>query len=369
MKIVVIASHTPSHVILRMEMMKGFILNGHTVLALGPEPEEKWNEKFLENGVQYKQFFIERNTINPISDLKTIYQLSALLKEEKPDKVFLYQAKSIVYGSFAAKKCGIKDIYILIGGLGSIFRGKGLKNNLIKIILKTEYKIAIKVSKKVFFQNNDDKDELVNNKIIDNDKAVIVNGSGVNLEKFKPEQIPETPAFLFIGRLIRDKGIMEYLEACRRIKEKYSDVECLLVGPYDSNPSAINPAEIQPYINNGVIKYFGRQNDVRPYIKQCTTYVLPSYHEGMPNTVLEAMAVGRPIITTDAPGCRETVIDGYNGFLVPVKDVDSLVEKMGILIEDVALRNSMAENSLKIAREKYDVNLVNKVIMETMCLM
>ena len=366
MKIAVIASHTPSHVLLRMDLMKDFIKNGHSVMALGPEPEEKWNSIFIESGIKYRQFFVKRNSINPLNDLKTYFQLCKLLKEEKPNIVLAYQAKTIIYGSFAAKANRIYNIYILIGGLGSIFRGVGYKNKLIRFIMKIEYKKAFEASKNVFFQNNDDKNYLIKNKLIQNEKAVVIRGSGVNLLKFKPEPIPEITTFLFIGRLIKDKGVIEYLEACKRIKIDYPDVKCLLVGPYDTNPSAIKPSELRAYIDEDIVEYIGEQSDVRPYIKQCTTYVLPSYHEGTPNTVLEAMAVGRPIITTDAPGCRETVVDGYNGFLVPIKDVDSLVKKMGILIEDVALRNSMAENSLKIAREKYDVNLVNKVIMETM---
>ena len=232
--------------------------------------------------------------------------------------------------------------------------------------MKTEYRLACNASKKVFFQNNDDKNEFINNGLIQDDKIVIINGSGVNLEKFRPEPLPDTPAFLFIGRLIKDKGVMEYLEACKRIKAEYPKVRCLLVGPYDSNPSALQPEELQPYIDEGITEYFGEQSDVRPYLKQCSTYVLPSYHEGTPKTVLEAMATGRSIITSDAPGCRETVTDKYNGFLVPVKDIDTLVEKMKSLIDDQETNKIMSERSLRLAKEKYDVNLVNKKIMETM---
>ncbi|NLZ82803.1 MAG: glycosyltransferase family 4 protein, partial [Clostridiales bacterium] len=317
-------------------------------------------------GIQYKQLFVERNGINPFSDLKTYRELNRFMKEEKPDKVFAYQAKTVVYGSLAAKANGITEVYPLIAGLGSIFRGEGLKNKTIKMIMKTEYRLACNASKKVFFQNNDDKSEFIKNELINEDKTVIINGSGVNLEKFKPEPLPDTSAFLFIGRLIKDKGVMEYLEACKRIKGEYPEVRCLLVGPYDSNPSALQPEELQPYLDEGIIEYFGEQSDVRPYLKQCSTYVLPSYHEGTPKTVLEAMATGRSIITSDAPGCRETVTDGYNGFLVPVKDIDRLAERMKKLIEDSSIRDLMAERSLNLAREKYDVNLVNKKIMETM---
>jgi glycosyltransferase involved in cell wall biosynthesis len=349
-----------------MDMMKDFIKHGHSVIALGPEPESNWKGKFEEHGVQYKQLFVERNGINPFSDLRTYRELKRFMKEEKPDKIFAYQAKTVVYGSLAAKANGITEVYPLIAGLGSIFRGEGFKNKIIKMIMKTEYRLACNASKKVFFQNNDDKSEFIKNGLIQEDKIVIINGSGVNLEKFRPEPLPDTPAFLFIGRLIKDKGVMEYLEACKRIRDEYPEVRCLLVGPYDSNPSALQPEELQPFVDEGIIEYFGEQADVRPYLKQCSTYVLPSYHEGTPKTVLEAMAIGRSIITSDAPGCRETVIDGSNGFLVPIKNIDRLAERMKSLIEDSSMRDLMAERSLKLAKEKYDVNLVNKKIMETM---
>ncbi len=366
MKIAVLSSHTSSLFWFRMDMMKDFIKHGHSVIALGPEPELNWRSKFEEYGIQYKQLFVERNGINPFNDLRTYRELKQFMKEEKPDKVFAYQAKTVVYGSLAAKSNGITEVYTLIAGLGSIFRGEGLKNKIIKTIMKTEYRLSCNASKKVFFQNNDDKNEFINNGLIQEEKIEIINGSGVNLEKFKPEPLPDIPAFLFIGRLIKDKGVMEYLEACKRVKAEYPEVRCLLVGPYDSNPSALKPEELQPFIDQDIIEYFGEQADVRPYLKQCSTYVLPSYHEGTPKTVLEAMAIGRSIITSDAPGCRETVTDGYNGYLVPVKDIDGLTDKMKALIENSSTSKLMAEYSLRLAREKYDVNLVNESIMKTM---
>jgi glycosyltransferase involved in cell wall biosynthesis len=366
MKIAVLSSHTPSLFWFRMDMMKTFIMHGHSVIALGPEPESNWKSKFEENGIQYKQLYVERNGTNPFCDLRTYRELKSFLKDYKPDKVFAYQAKTVVYGSLAAKANGITDIFLLIAGLGSVFRGKGLKNKIIKTIMKTEYRLACNASKKVFFQNNDDKNEFIGDGLVQEDKTVIINGSGVNLEKFKPEPLPDTPAFLFIGRLIKDKGVKEYLEACKAIKAEYQAVRCLLVGPYDSNPSALQPHELQSFVDLGIIEYYGEQTDVRPYLKQCSTYVLPSYHEGTPKTVLEAMATGRSIITSDAPGCRETVTDGYNGYLVPIKDIDGLVEKMKYLIEDQEKNRIMAERSLALAKEKYDVNLVNKSIMKNM---
>lgn len=369
MKIAVLSSHTSSLFWFRMDMMKDFIKLGHSVVALGPEPETDWKDKFKENNIEYRQLYVDRNGVNPFRDMRTYSELHSFMKDEKPDKIFTYQAKTVVYGSLAAKFNGIKEVYTLIAGLGSVLRGTGFKNNIVKIIMKLEYRAACKASKTVFFQNNDDKSEFINNGLVKDNQTVIINGSGVNLEKFKPEPLPQKTVFLFIGRLIKDKGIIEYLEACKQIKEKHPNIRCLLVGPYDSNPSALQPEELIQYIESGIIEYFGEQIDVRPFIAECSTYVLPSYHEGTPKTVLEAMSMGRAIITSDAPGCKETVIDGENGYLVKVKDIQDLVGKMEYMILNPNTSLSMGQQSLKLAKEKYDVNIVNKSIMLTMGLM
>lgn len=366
MKIAVLSSHTSSLFWFRMDMIKDFIRNGHTVIALGSEPEVDWKDKFKENNIEYKQLYVERNGVNPLKDIKTYRELNKFMKKEKPDKVFAYQAKTAVYSSIAAKLNGINEVYLLIAGLGSIFRGTGFKNKIVKTIMKIEYRVACKCSKKVFFQNNDDKNEFIRSGLIKDYKTVIINGSGVNLNKFKPTPLPKEPTFLFIGRLIKDKGIMEYLDACKEVKKKNPNVRCLLVGPYDSNPSALKPEELQPYIDSGIIECFGEQSDVRPYIAQCSTYVLPSYHEGTPKTVLEAMAMGRSIITSNAPGCRETVSDGVNGYLVEVKDIRGLIDKMDYLISHPEIGQKMGATSSKVAHEKYDVNIVNKMIIKEM---
>lgn len=366
MKIAVLSSHTSSLFWFRMDMMKDFIKKGHSVIALGSEPEAEWKKKFEEYNIDYRQLYVERNGMNPLKDLKTLRSLYSFMDKERPDKVFAYQAKTVIYGSIVAKINGVSEVYPLIAGLGSIFRGEGFKNKIIKTIMKVEYWAACKCSKKVFFQNQDDKNEFIQNGLVNDEKTVIINGSGVNLEKFKPTQFPEEPAFLFIGRLIKDKGIMEYLEACKEVKAKHPSVRCLLVGPFDSNPSALKPDELKPYIESGIIEYFGEQSDVRPFISQCSTYLLPSYHEGTPKTVLEAMAMGRSIITSDAPGCRETVIEGLNGYLVKVKDIKGLTNKMEYLISNRKKCKKMGQESAKIAREKYNVKNINQSIMKTM---
>lgn len=193
----------------------------------------------------------------------------------------------------------------------------------------------------------------------------MLHGSGVNIERFNVQPLPEQTAFLCISRLIKDKGVYEYLKASKKVKEKYPFVRCMLVGPYDSNPSAIKPEELQPFIDKG-IEYYGEQEDVRPYLEQCSVFVLPSYREGTPKTVLEAMASGRAIITTDAPGCKETVKNGVNGILVAVKDVESLFAAMESLVQKPETVIRMGIEGRKMAETIFDVKLVNKTICEAM---
>lgn len=366
MKIAVLSSHTPSLFWFRMDMMQDFLAQGHSVVAVGNEPEEKWNKTFSEKNITYIQADISRTGTNPIKDLKTFFSLKRILKEEKPDKIFAYQAKTVIYGSLAANALGIKEVYSLIAGCGSIFISEKLLSKFLRPILKSEYKIALKHNKKVFFQNIDDILLFSSLGIVQREKTALINGSGVDLERFSVKPLPEKITFLNISRLIKDKGITEYLEASKIVKQKYPDVRFLLVGPFDTNPSALQPFELERYINKGIVEYYGEQPNVIPYLEQCNVFVLPSYREGTPKTVLEAMSSGRAIITTDAVGCRETVINGLNGLLVPVKDVQALSDAMCEFIEHPEMIPSMGEASRKIAEDKFDVHKVNKVIMQTM---
>lgn len=366
MKIVVLSSHTPSLFWFRIDMMLDFISRGHEVVAIGNESEDKWCDEFQSKEIRYRCAFIQRNGTNPIKDLTTLFSLKKLLKEEMPDKIFTYQAKAVIYGGIAANLLGITEVYPLIAGVGSVFLSDDVKSKVIRCILKNEYRIGMKKCSKIFFQNQDDVEVFTNGKIIDKSKVVLIDGSGVNLDKFTVQPMPDTFGFLCIARLIRDKGVYEYLEACRIVKEKHPEIRCLLVGPFDTNPSALKKEELQPYIDGGTIEYFGEQADVRLYLAQCNVYILPSYREGTPKTVLEAMACGRAVITTDAPGCRETVVDGENGYLVPVKDVISLVEKMEYLIDSPETVSQMSLKGRYIAEKKYDVRLINNTIIYTM---
>ena len=366
MKVMVLSSFTTSLFWFRIDMMKSFLEEGYEVVAVGDAPEAEWQEYFGKLGISYRQIPVQRNGTNPLSDVKTLLALYKLLKAERPNKIFAYQAKTVIYGGIAARLLKIPDFYPMIAGVGSVFLGEGIKKKILRKILVAEYKLGMTKAPKVFFQNRDDLQVFVENGIVKENKVVMLNGSGVNVNKFVPTELPKENSFLCISRLIRDKGVYEYLEAAREIRKKYPDVKCVLVGPYDTNPSALKPEELQPFVEDGSVIYVGEQKEVYPFLRECTAYVLPSYHEGTPKTVLEALASGRPTITTDAPGCRETVTDCVNGYLVPVQNVCAIVDAMEKIISNPKKTAEMAQNARKIAEEKYDVKKVNQIIMETM---
>ena len=252
----------------------------------------------------------------------------------------------------------------MITGRGYVFYNDFFLQRLLNIIIKPIYKTALSKNEVVFFHNPDDLEFFSKNGLLSNkNKLVIVNGSGVDLDHFKPSPHPKETSFLMIARLIREKGVREYVQAAREIKMYFPRTRFHLVGFIDNTPGAILSQELKNWNKEGVIKYWGRLDDVRPAIRECSVYVLPSYCEGMPRTILEAMAMGRPIITTDAPGCRQTVEPGRNGLIVPVKCVPSLINAMQYFIDEPNAITSMGFQSQLIANDRYDVHKINAVML------
>ena len=366
MKIAILVCYNPTLVNFRLDMMLEMVRLGHRVVAVGNESDDKWSGILQPYGIEYRYVRMQRNGLNPVWDFVSFVQLVNLLKKEKPDRVFTSQAKMVLYGGLAASFLGIREVYPLIAGLGSVFLSSGMAGRILKKILMSGYRLSLRRSPSVFFQNKDDASFFVDNRIVPSEKIVFLNGSGVNLDRFARQPFPRTFGFLCVCRIIRDKGVLEYLSACRMVKKQHPDIRCLLVGPFDSNPSALKPGELQPYLDDGSVEYFGEQTDVRPYLAQCNVFVLPSYREGTPKSVLEAMSCGKAIITTDAPGCRETVTEGKNGFLVPVKDDKAIAGKMLFLYRNPDICAQMGDASRQIAERRFDVRLVNQIILHTM---
>jgi len=351
--------------------MTSMLKNNHTVYVICPRNcglfSGNVDEAFGLIGVNFIPLKLDRNGVNPFYDLMILIQLIRILAHHRPDIVLNYTIKPMMYGSIAAGMMGVRTIASFVTGLGFVFRQDSRKARLLRFFVKKFLKLAIHFNSKVFFQNPDDKSEYLNHSLLSNErKAILTNGSGVNLKNFtfNIKSKKNTIEFLFVGRLLRDKGIKEFIASANEISSIFPNARFTIVGAFDSNPEAISPKEMDRVTRNSIVKYAGTTDDVNSFIKKCDIFVLPSYHEGTPRAVLEAMSVGRAIITTDAPGCRETTIDGYNGYLVKPKDVKSLSFAMKQLLENESIIPVMGRNSRKLAEKKYDVTNVVKLIMK-----
>jgi glycosyltransferase involved in cell wall biosynthesis len=364
-KIAIISHYAPSLINFRGELIRTLSSSGHSVTALGPEAG--FESVLLDFGAKYRQIPLQRTGMNPLKDLQTVVALTRAVRSINPDTVFSYAIKPVIYGSLAAWMAGVSNIYSMITGLGYLFTGESPRQIAISRMVHPLYRAALSKNKAVFFQNPDDL-ELFRRLRLTSEKQtqVVINGSGVNVSHFAYSPPPVEPlSFLLIARLIWDKGLREYVEAARNLKKRYPHVSFRLLGPYDTNPTAISRSEVVAWETEG-IEYLGETRDVRPYLAASSVFVLPSYREGTPRSVLEAMSMGRPVITTDAPGCRETVQDGVNGFLVPVKDATATEKAMEQFILRPHLIVEFGAQSRRIAEEKYDVRKVNRVILRIM---
>lgn len=362
MKCIIVSPKNRTVYNFRGDLIKKIIDNGYEVVVTGPN---KINvDKIIELGARFIEIPNDKNGVNPFADLKYQKRLKKLFELEKPDVVFGYTSKPVIYGTIAAKKAEKKlkkkvRAVPMVTGVGYAFTADTLKAKLIRFVMSVLYKKAFKKADKVIFQNIDDKRLFENLKLVKPTKAVVVNGSGVNTKKFSLAEYPERTTFLMVGRVMYSKGIREYLEACKIVKKQYPQVRCMLLGACENIQDSISKEELLPYIDDKVIEYFGETDKITDYYKQSSVYVLPSYREGTPRTVLEAASMGRAIITTDAPGCRGTVIDKKTGFIVPIKDSVSLAEKMSEFVKNPTLIQSMGKASAEYCREKYDVEKVN----------
>lgn len=377
MKFLLIASYLPSVMNFRSALIASIKAAGFEVHIAAPQvcmySEEL--DKLTKLGYVVHSLDMESTGTNPLADGRTLIGLFKLMKKIKPDYMMGYTIKPVIYGLLAAKLASVPNRFALITGLGYTFQGvdsQSHKKSRLQNVVHKLYSLALSSAHKVFFQNPDD-DALFKSLCILKTNALtkVVNGSGVDLSEYAIEPFPSeanvpVPRFLLIARLLGDKGVREYAKAARVIRSKYSDVQFDLVGWIYDNPDAIHSSELESWLDEGLFNYWGKLDDVRPAIAACSIYVLPSYREGTPRTVLEAMAMGRPIITTDAPGCRETVVEGNNGYLVSIKSIDDLVNAMEKFIMNPNSIIDMGLASRKLAESKFDVQAVNKVMLKEM---
>jgi glycosyltransferase involved in cell wall biosynthesis len=355
----------------RGPLLREMVARGHTVITAAPADDhtDEVVEALSKMGVRFVAVPMARGGLNPWQDLQSYRALVKSFRAFQPDVVFAYTAKPVIYGGMAARKVGGIRFYPMITGLGYAFtEGGGVKRKAVRALVQRLYRRGLAAANAVISQNPDDQGLFRALKLLPpNTSSVRVHGSGVDLAAFPPMPLPNSLVFLMLARLVADKGVCEYVAAAKQVKQSYPNAIFRLAGGLDPNPSSIKAAELQAWVDEGVIEYLGAVRPVQTALAACRFYVLPSYREGTPRSVLEALATGRPVITTDAPGCRETVVCGENGILVEPRNSDALAAAMIKLIEMPAPDiQRMADASLALARDKYDVHKVNAEILSVM---
>ncbi|MBU3015743.1 glycosyltransferase family 4 protein [Poseidonibacter lekithochrous] len=342
----------------RVGLLKALQKEGYKIVCVSPYDE--YSKKLEDLGFEYHDIKMNNKGTNPIEDLKLIKDYYNLYKKINPDVILQYTIKPNIYGSIAARILG-KKVISNISGLGTVF----LNDNLSSKIARWLYKVAL-VKNSVFFQNNDDKDLFIENKLVQKEQCDLLPGSGINTDIYKPQEksneLKENTNFTFmmIARLVKDKGILEYIEAIKIIKEKYPDVKFKLLGSlYEANPTAVKEEELNKWIENGLIDYLGHSDDVKSEIEKVDCVILPSYREGLSRVLLESASLAKPIITTDVPGCRDVVVHKENGFLCKVKNSEDLAQKieMMILLSKEEIKDMGEKGRAKVVNE-FDESIV-----------
>ena len=347
--------------------MQAMRAQGHEVFALAPNFDAGTRAELAAMGVRPVDISLSRTGLNPVWDVRDVIGLYAQLRRLSPDVIFAFTIKPVIYGILAAAMARVPRRFALITGLGYVFsEGGSLRDRIVRAMAHRFYRVALRRSEAIFMQNPDDADEFVARRIAPRDKIVPVNGSGIDLAAWPLMDLPGPPVtFALAARLIGEKGVREYVAAARQVKARHPDVRFLLLGGLDSNPSAIGKTEVASWVADGVVEWPGHV-DMRPWLAKTSVFVLPSYREGLPRSTQEAMVAGRPVISTDVPGCRETVVAGENGFLVPPRDVDSLAAAMLYFVDNPQQVAVMGRNSRRLAEQRFDVRAINEKMLSVM---
>ncbi|MBN1397042.1 MAG: glycosyltransferase family 4 protein [Bacteroidetes bacterium] len=345
-------------------------LNQRNVQVVTIAPYDEWSSHLSNIGTRYIDVPMSRKGLNPFVDFKLVVRLYRIYSQEKPDVIFHNTIKPVIYGSIAASHAKIITNVNMISGLGYVFTGDGIVHKFLRPIVHVLYRCTLKKSSKVLFLNNDDKDYFINNGLVEERKVEITYGSGIDTQRFSYSESQgdeNSCIFLFIGRILGDKGVNEYVKAAMRVRKNNPSARFQLVGRFDEgNPTCIKKELIEKCVSDGFIEYLGVVDDIRPIIEKADAIVLPSYREGIPRSLLEGMSMGKPVIATDVPGCRDTVLHNENGLLVPARDIEALVQAMEFMILHPERRIEMGKIGRKLAVEKFDIKRVNAIIFKSM---
>ena len=368
MSIAIIGTVASSFYGFRADLIKTLIEQQHTVYAFTSEYSKEQLSLIESLGAIPVTYKLNRGGLNPIADIKATYALSKQIRAINPDLVFSYFGKPVIFGTLAAKLAKVPKVIGMLEGLGYAFtdqpKSLNKKTQLIKSIQVLLYRIALPQLDKLIFLNPDDPKDLLEYYSIKVKQIEVLGGIGLNLNEYPYQPIDNIKRpikFLFIGRLLKEKGIHEFIAAAKQVKQQYPDAQFTILGEVDSaNLGALQQSELDELTASNIINYPGQVDSVQEWIADSHVFVLPSYREGVPRSTQEAMAIGRAVITTDVPGCRETVIDGVNGFLVEKWNPQALAEKMIYFIEHPEQIKKMGYESYKIAQDKFDADKVNK---------
>lgn len=365
-KFVLISPKNRSAYNFRGDLIKAIQAKGYHVIVTGPNLDNI--EKIEALGASFIEVPIDKNGLNPLSDIGYCFKLFKVLKKEKPDAILGYTIKPVIYGSIAGKLAKVRKRIAMVTGAGFLFSNDSVKASIIRKISFLLYRIGLGAAEKVIFQNSDDLNEFVEHKLVKRGKCYLVNGSGVNMNVFRPTPYPERPTFFFLGRFVHSKGGMVFAKAARIIKNQNDEARFIILGKFEKDlPDAIRSEELMPYIYDGTLELFPETDNIPDFFAMTSVFVLPtSYREGVPRSILEAMACARPIITTYTPGCKETVIEGENGLFTALCDPDDLAKQMLFFIENPNAIAQFGRSSYKICLNKYEVSIINRNMIRIM---
>ncbi|QXF11821.1 MULTISPECIES: glycosyltransferase family 4 protein [Sphingopyxis] len=365
--IIILSSYAESLYNFRGDLIRELVGEGWRVFALAPDYNPASKARVEELGAVAVSMPLERNGMNLARDLDSFISLYRFMRRVRPAIFFGYFMKPVIYGAIAAWLARVPRRVVMVAGLGFVFinagRGASAKSCLLKMLVTRLYQMAFRVSHAVIFQNCDDRALMTGAGIAPAERAKLINGSGVNLDRFAMKEMPRPHGpltFVWTGRLLREKGVFELIEAARLVRDQGFEFRLFLVGGVDSNPGSLSTEIVQNWSDAGLVSWTGKVDDVRPYLAQSDVFILPSYREGLPRSTQEAMAMGLAAITTDVPGCRETVETEVNGILVPARSADAIAEAMIRYINDPLLAERHGRAGRAIVERKFDVRVINR---------
>ncbi|WP_126975669.1 glycosyltransferase family 4 protein [Frigidibacter oleivorans] len=379
-KVMVIGSLAWSLVNFRLDLMRRMVAQGHRVLAVAPDIDPATRDRLAAEGIACAAVPMDRTGMNPLRDLATLDALTRLMRAERPDLVLSYTMKPILYGSLAARRAGVPGVHALFTGLGYAFTDEApeeapaplaarLKRRAVRTVVVGLHRVALTGVTSAFCYNDQERRDIRRHRLIPARVPLHdVPGSGVDTARFAASPPPEGAVrFLFVGRLLRSKGLEVLARATAELRARGHAVTVDLLGPEDTNPDAIDPATLARWQAEGLFRHLGQTRDVAPYFRACSVFVLPSLlREGVPRTILEAMASGRAVITSDAPGCGETIRDGVQGHVVPRGDARALAAAMERYLTDPDLARRMGAAARALACARHDVHAVNRLLLTHM---